>query len=107
MDDRDSGQTVGRRTRQFAVVSLFVGLLSLRATLADPFEPGPYTPCQGWQYQKVTWRPDLTLELTARGCPVPADNARVVFVVVTACGAITTLYGAVILFRHGLPGMDQ
>ena len=96
-----------RRTKQFAVVSLIVGLFSLRAALADPPGRGLYSACQGWQYQKVTWRPDLTLEFFTRGCYAPADNARVIFVVVTACGAIMTLYGAVILFRHGLPGMDQ
>lgn len=96
-----------QQIKQLAVISLAIGLLCLRATLTNPVTLGPYTPCQGWQYQKVTWRPDLTLEFYARGCPIPADNAYAVFTVVTACGLIMTLYGAVILFRHGLPGMNK
>lgn len=93
-----------RRTKQFAVVSLVLGLSSLRAALADPVRLGLYTPCQGWQYQKITWRSDLTLDFYTKGCHIPADNAYVVFAIVTACGTVMTLYGAWTLLRHRFDG---
>jgi hypothetical protein len=102
-----SGESAGRRVRQFAIVSLFAGLFSLRATLTKPLGRGFYAACQGWTYQKVTWRRDFTLALYERGCYTPAENAHVVFIIVTVCGTIMTLYGAMILFRHGPPGVSQ
>lgn len=103
--------TISRWKQQFAVLSLFVGLFSLRATLFQSFRPyggRSQTGCQGWTYEKITWQSDFTLEFYERGCSAfVADAAAPVFITVTACGAIMTLYGAVTLFRHGLPNTEE
>ncbi|MEZ3142570.1 hypothetical protein [Halobaculum sp. MBLA0143] len=98
-----------RRIKQFAVVSLIVGLFSLRAALLGPpyavFSIRYCTETTG--SLTVVWTADLTFDY-AGGCgALFARHLYAVKYVTTTCGAIMTLYGAVMLFRHGLPGMNR
>jgi hypothetical protein len=91
-----------RRIRQFAIVSLIIGAFSLRASLSSP--PSRYVifQCSRNKLISVVWTPQLTLNYT--GCGYTSIMGPFeVFYMMTACGAVMTLYGAVILFRHGLP----
>ena len=101
-----SGESAGRRVRQFAVVSLILGAFCLRASLSSP--PSKYViyQCSRNKLISVVWTPQLTLNYTGCGYTSTID-AFEVFYTMTACGTVMTLYGAVILFRHGLPGMNQ
>ncbi|MEZ3142571.1 hypothetical protein [Halobaculum sp. MBLA0143] len=96
--------TVPEWRRKLAIVALTTGLLSLRAALTHPPGPVLQAGCQGWHYNPVTWRADLTLDFYDQECYGYADGALVVFSLVTACGVVLTAYGAVTLFRHGLDG---
>lgn len=96
--------TVPEWRRKLAVVALVTGLFGLRAALThlpELFLPSAY---QGPRYDEVTWRADLTLGFSEKGCPAPADGALPIFLAVTACSIVLTTYGAVTLFRHGLDG---
>lgn len=93
---------VSRRIRQFAVVSLFAGLFTLRASLSS--SPGGIglSPCPGEQLTAVVWTANLTLNYT--GCGVMfTTNISEVFYTMSVCGTVMTLYGFSVLIRYGLP----
>ena len=98
--------TVPEWKQKLAVVSLFVGGFTLRASLSSPPSKYVISQCSKRQIIAVVWTARLTLDYTGCGFTSLMD-AFEVFYLMTACGAIMTLYGAVILFRHGLPGMNR
>ena len=98
--------TVPEWRRKLAIVALTTGLFSLRAALTHPPGPVLHAGCQGWYYDRVTWRPDLTLDFYEKRCYGHADSAVIVFSLVTVCGVILTVYGTVTVFRHGVDGQQ-
>ncbi|MEZ3142573.1 hypothetical protein [Halobaculum sp. MBLA0143] len=97
---------MSRRIKQFAVVSLIVGVFALRAALSNPPAGVLHGGCLS-ESEPVTWTRGLTLDFYQQCSMTYAEHAVVIYQTMVVCGAIMTLYGAVILFRHGLPGMNR
>jgi hypothetical protein len=85
-------------TRRLALLSLAVGLFSLRATLTNPPSGQLQSGCPSPD-NPVTWNPDLTLDFYQDCGLVYAEHAGYIFLLLTGCGAVLTLYGTVVLIR--------
>jgi hypothetical protein len=88
--------------RRFALLSLAVGLFSLRASLTNR-PNGQLGSCPEVIKTGVTWNPDLTLDFYKCSTAYD-DNAGTIFLTVTVCGVVLTLYGGFVLVGSSFVG---